>query len=139
MGSVTDVSHCTICSMSSDHEDMDLDLDLDLRVGDLYLDLDLKANDLDLDSDLRSEDLTTTLVAILHDHSNSRLRSRLGFWSVFTAVGSFVARSLKLHALVRSEITNASMIARSLQVVECIHRHLGPCRCVYIVHRCVLI
>jgi hypothetical protein len=52
MGSVTDVSHCTICSMSSDHEDMDLDLDLDLRVGDLYL---------DLDSDLRSEDLTTTL------------------------------------------------------------------------------
>jgi hypothetical protein len=60
MGSVTDVSHCTICSMSSDHEDMDLDLDL--RVGDLYLDLDLKANDLDLDSDLRSEDLTTTLL-----------------------------------------------------------------------------
>jgi hypothetical protein len=55
MGSVTDVSHCTVCSMSSDHEDMDLDL----RVGDLYLDL--KANDLDLDSDLRSEDLTTTL------------------------------------------------------------------------------
>jgi hypothetical protein len=48
MGSVTDVSHCTICSMSSDHEDMDLDFDL-------------KTNDLDLDSDLRSEDLTTTL------------------------------------------------------------------------------
>jgi hypothetical protein len=61
MGSVTDVSHCTVCSMSSDHEDMDLDL----RVGDLYLYLDLKANDLDLDSDLRSEDLTTTLVHIL--------------------------------------------------------------------------
>jgi hypothetical protein len=59
MGSVTDVSHCTICSMSSDHEDMDMDLDLDLRVGDLYLGL--KANDLDLDSDLRSEGLTTTL------------------------------------------------------------------------------
>jgi hypothetical protein len=59
MGSVTDDGHCTICSMSSDHEDMDLDLDLDLRVGDLYLDL--KANDLDLDSDLRSEDLTATL------------------------------------------------------------------------------
>jgi hypothetical protein len=65
MGSVTDVSHCTICSMSSDHEDMDLDLDWDLRVGDLYLDLDLKANDLDLDSDLRSEDLTTTLGATI--------------------------------------------------------------------------
>jgi hypothetical protein len=73
MGSVTDVSHCTICSMSSDHEDMDLDLDL--RVGDLYLDLDLNANDLDLDSDLRSEDLTTTLILTILGPQSVRVLS----------------------------------------------------------------
>jgi hypothetical protein len=75
MGSVTDVSHCTICSMSSNHEDMDLDLDLDLRVSDLYLDLDLKANDLDLDSDLRSEDLTTTLANTVKENIEHVLHS----------------------------------------------------------------
>jgi hypothetical protein len=71
MGSVTDVSHCTICSMSSDHEDMDLDLDLDL-----------KANDLDLDSDLRSEDLTTTLLYSL---------TNLYDWNKMTVYWKYVA------------------------------------------------